>query len=150
MWTSCQISCYIIPCDIDLPCTLQDVNHLWLLFFPPNDNYMLLFSHYIVCDSLQTQVLEHNKLLCPSVSPRVCSNSCPLSQGCCLTTSPSVTPFFFCLQSFLASGSFPMSQLFAAGGQRTGTSASASVLPKNIEGWFPLGLTGLILQSKGL
>ena len=85
-----------------------------------------------------------------SLSHRVYSNSYPLSQWCHLTISPSVTPFSFCLQSFPESGSFPMSQLFASGDQSIGTSASASVLPMNIQGWFPFRLTSLILQSKGL
>ena len=83
--------------------------------------------------------------------PGVCSDSCPLSCWCHPTISSSVIPFSFYLQSFPASGSFPMSWLFTSGGQRTGVSVSASVLPGNIQGWFPLGLTGLIsLQSKGL
>ena len=83
--------------------------------------------------------------------PGVCSDSCPLSCWCHPTISSSVIPFSFYLQSFPASGSFPMSRLFTSGGQRTGVSISASVLPGNIQGWFPLGLTGLIsLQSKGL
>ena len=81
---------------------------------------------------------------------RVCSNSCQSSQWCHPTLSSSVTPFSSCLQSFPASGCFPMSQLFTLGGQRIGVSASASVIPMNIQGWFPLGLTGLILLSKGL
>ena len=82
-------------------------------------------------------------------SPRVCSNSCPLSQWCPISSS--VTPFSFYLQPFPASGSFKMNQLFASGGQSIGVLALASVLPINIQGWFPLGLTGLIsLQSKGL
>ena len=88
---------------------------------------------------------------CLSLSTGVCTNSCPLSQWCCLTVSSCIVPFSSCLQSFLASGSFPMSQLFASGSQSIGASASASVLPMNFQGWFPLGLTGLIsLQSKGL
>ena len=87
----------------------------------------------------------------PSLSPRVCSHSRPLSRWCCLTISPCAALFSFCLQSFPALGSFPMSWLFVSGGQNIGVSASASVLPVNIQGWFPLGLTGLIsLQSKGL
>ena len=87
---------------------------------------------------------------CPSLSTRVCSDSCPLSQWCCLTISSSAAPFSFCLQSFPASGSFPKSQLFASGGQSVGASASTSVLSMNIQSWFPLGLTGLIsLQSTG-
>ena len=81
----------------------------------------------------------------------VYSNSCPLSQWCHSTILSSVVPFSSCLQSFQASGSFPMSQFFASGGQSIGVSASASVLPMNIQDWFPLGLTGWIcLQSKGL
>ena len=77
-------------------------------------------------------------------SPRVCSNSCPLNQWCHPTISSSVATFSSCPQSFPASRSFPVSQLFASGGQSIGASASASVLPMNIQGWFPLGLTGLI------
>ena len=95
--------------------------------------------------------LQHTRLPCPSPSPGVCSNSCPLSQWCYLTISSSVTLFSFCLQSFPASGSFPMSRLFTSGGQSIGASASASVLPMNIQGWFLLELTGLIsLKFKGL
>ena len=94
--------------------------------------------------------LWHSRLPCPSPSPRVYSNSCPLSQWCYLTISSSATHFSFCLQSFLASGYFPMSQLFTSGGQSIGVSASASVIPMKSQGWFPLGLTGLIsLQFKG-
>ena len=88
---------------------------------------------------------------CPSLSPTVCSNSCPLSGWCHPTISFSVAPFSFCLQSFPESGSFPTSQLFTSGGQSTGASAPASVLPMNIQDWFPSGLTDLIsVQSKGL
>ena len=102
-------------------------------------------------DSLWPHGLQHTRLLCPSLSPRVCSNSCPLCQWCYPTISSSAARFSFPLQSFPASGSFPMSRLFASGGQSIGASASASVLPMNIQGWFSLGLTGLIsLQSKGL
>ena len=90
-------------------------------------------------------------LPCLSLSPRVFSNSCPFSQWCYLTISSSATFFSFYLQSFPASGYFPVSQLFASGGQSIGASASASVLPVNIQGWFSLGLTCLIfLLSKGL
>ena len=102
-------------------------------------------------DSLQLHGLQHARLLCPSPTPRAYSNSCPLSWWCHPTISSSVVPLSSCLQSLPASGSFPMSQLFASGDQSFGASASASVLPMNIQGWFPLGLTGLIsLQSKGL
>ena len=94
--------------------------------------------------------LQRSRLSCPS-SPGVCSNSCPLSQWCHSTILSSVTPFSSCLQSFSASGSFPMSQLFTSGDQSNGASASATVLSVNIQGWFPLGLTGLIfLLSRGL
>ena len=95
--------------------------------------------------------LQNTWLPCPSLSPGPCSNSCPLSQWCHSTISSSVTPFSSCPQSFPASESFPVSGLFASGGQWIVASASASVLPMNIQDWFPLGLTGLIsLLSKGL
>ena len=98
-------------------------------------------------NSLQPYGLQHTMLLCPPLSSRICSNSSPLSQWC-LTISSSDTPFSSHLQSFLTSGSFPMSQLFTSGGQSIRVSSSASVLPMN---WFLLGLTGWIsLQSKGL
>ena len=101
------------------------------------------------CPTLQPHGLQHARPPCSSLSPRVCSNSCPLSLWCYLTISSSATLFSFCLQSFPASGSFAMSPLFTSGGQSIG--ASASVFPMNIQDWFPLGLTDLIsLQSKGL
>ena len=109
------------------------------------------FSHSIVSESLQPHGLQHTRLPCPSPAPGVCSNSCPSSQWCHPTFSSSVVPFSSNLQSFPASGSFPVSQLFTSGGQNIGVSASASVLPMNIHDWFPSGWTGLIfLQSKGL
>ena len=89
--------------------------------------------------------------LASSPHPRACSYSCPLSRWCHPTISSSVIPFSSCLQSFPASGSFPVSQFFISGSQSIGASASASVLPMNIQDWFPLRLTGLnSLQSKGL
>ena len=101
-------------------------------------------------DSLQLYGLQHIRLPYPSPTPGACSNSCPLNLWCYPTISSSVVPFS-CLQSFPASGSFQMSQFFPSGGQSIGVSASASVLPMNIQDWFPLGLTGLIsLLSKGL
>ena len=104
-------------------------------------------SHSVVSDSLQPHGLQHTRLPCPSPTPRACSNSCPLSLWCHPTISPSVIPFSSHLQSFPASGSLPMSQFFTSRGQSIET--SASVLPMNIQGWYPLGLTGLIsLQSK--
>ena len=108
------------------------------------------FSHSVVPYFLQPHELQHSRLPCPSPTPGACSNSCPLSQWCHPINSTSVIPFS-CLQSFPASGSFPMSQFFASGGQSIRASALASPLPMNIQDWFPLGLTGLIsLQSKGL
>ena len=104
-----------------------------------------------VSRSLQPHWLQHARLPCPSLSPGVCSNSCLLSQWCYLTISSSVVTFFSCLQSFSASGSFPVSQFFASGGQSIGVSASASILPMNVQDWFPLGWTGWIsLLSKRL
>ena len=109
----------------------------------------LLFSHSVVSDSLRPCGLQHTRLPCPSLSPGVCPNSCPLSWWCHPTISFSVDPFSSSLRSFPASGSFQMSWLFASGGQSIGASVSASVLPVNIQGWFPLGLIGFIcLLSK--
>ena len=111
----------------------------------------MLFSHSIVSNSLWPHGLQQDRLPCPSPSPGTCSNSCPLSQWFHPRIWSSVVPLSSCLQSFLASGSFLMSQLFASGGPSIGASASASVLPVNTQDWFPLELTGLIsLQSKGL
>ena len=113
-------------------------------------HYSFQFSHSLVSDSLLPHGLQHTRPLVPHQLP-VYSNSCPLSQWCHPTISSSVIPFASCLQSFPASGSFPMSQFFASGGQSIGVSASASVLPMNIQDWFPLGWTGWIsLLSKGL
>ena len=109
------------------------------------------FSHSIMSNYLRPHGLQHSRSPCPSPTPGVYSTSCPSSRGYHPTTSSSVVPFSSCLQSFPASGSFPMSQLFASGGQSIGASASALVLPVNIKDWFPLGLTALIsLLSKGL
>ena len=110
----------------------------------------LLFSHSVESDSLRLHGLQHIRPPCTLLSPGVCSNSCPVSQWChptiifchSLLLLPSIFPI---------SGSFPTSWLFASGGWSIGASASATVLPVNIQAWFPLGLTGLIsLQSKGI
>ena len=116
----------------------------------------LLFTK--LCLTLQPHGLQHAKLFCPQLSPGVCSNSCPLSQWYYPTISSSVNSSSSCPQSFpeirlleLCPGFFPESQLFESGGQSFGASASAIVLPMNIQDWFPLGLTSWIsLQSKGL
>ena len=107
------------------------------------------FSCSVVSDSLWPQELQHSRPTCPSPTTKVYPNSCPLSQWCYLTISSSIIPFSSCLQSFPASGSFQMTQLFAWGGQSIGVSASTSVLPMNTQDWSPLEWTGWIsLQSK--
>ena len=109
------------------------------------------FSRSVMSDSLRPHESQHARSPCPSPTPRVHSNSCPLSRWCHPAISSSVVPFSSCPQSLPVSGSFPMSQLFAWGGQSTGVSASTSVLPMNTQDWFPLGWTGWIpLPSKGL
>ena len=124
---------------------------LWNLKFISLTISSVQFSHSVMSDSLWPHILQYTRPPCPSPTPRVYSNSCPWSQWCHPTISSSIVPFSSCLQSFPASGSSPMSQLFAWGGQSTGVSASASVLPMNIQDSFPLGLTGWIsLQFKGL
>ena len=107
---------------------------------------LLLFSHPVVSDSLWPHGLQHARSPCPSPSPGVCPSS--LHQWCHPAILSSNTLFSFCPQSFPVSGTFPMSHLLASGDQNTGASASASVLPVNIQGWYPLRLTGLL--SKGL
>ena len=109
------------------------------------------FSCSVVSDSLRPHGLLQARLPCPSPTPGACSNSCPSSWWCHPTISSTVVPFSSCPQFSPASGSFQMNQLFAWGGQSIGASASAVVLPMNIQNWFPLGCTGWIsLQSKGL
>ena len=114
-------------------------------------NILSQFSHSVVSNSLWPHEPQHARPPCPSPTARVYPNSCPLNWWCHPTISSSVIPFSSCPQSLPASGSFQMSQLFASGGQSIGALASVSVLPVNIQGWFPLGLTGLIsLLFKGL
>ena len=109
---------------------VQLLNHVWFLW---------------------PHILQHTRFPCPSLSPRIFSNSCPLSQWCHPTTSSSVTPFSSCPQSFSASGPFPMCWFFTLGGQSIGASASALIFHVNIQCWYLLGLTGLIFMlSKGL
>ena len=109
------------------------------------------FSRSVVSDSLHPHELQHTRPPCPWPTPGVYPNSCSLSRWCHPTIPSSVVPFSSCPQSFPASGSFQMSQLFTSGGQSIGVSASTSVLPKNTQNWSPLGWTGWIsLQSKGL
>ena len=114
-------------------------------------NHSVQFSRSVVSDSLQSHELQHARPPCPSPTPGVQSNSCPLSWWCHPAISSPVITFSSCPQSLPASESFPMSQLFTWGGQSTGVSALASVLPKNTQDWSPLEWTGWIsLQSKGL
>ena len=124
------------------------IRNVKLFFFHIPIQFSWVSQSYLI---LRPHVLKYARLPCPSPTPGACANSCPLSRWCHPTTSHSVIPFFSHLQSFPASGSFPMSQLFPSGGQSIGVSTSASVLPVNIQDWFPLGLTSWIsLQSKGL
>ena len=122
--------------------------------FPGPGNLKLTsfqFNCSVVSNSLQSHGLQHTRLPCPLPTPGAYLNSCPSRWWCHPTISSSVVPISSCLQSFPASGSFPMSQFFISCGQSIGVSASASVLPMNIQDWFPLGLTGWVsLQSKGL
>ena len=109
------------------------------------------FSRSVMSDTLQPHELQYARLPCPSPTPRVHPNPCPLSRWCHTAISSFVVPFSFCPQSFPASGSFQMNQLFASGSQSIGVSASPSVLPMNTQDWSPLGWTGWIsLQSKEL
>ena len=109
------------------------------------------FSGSVMSDSLRPHGLQHDRPPCPSQTPGVYSNSCPIGQWCYPTISSSVILFSSCLQSFPASGCFQMSQFFTSGGQSIGVSASASVLPMNIQDWFPLEWTSWTsLESKGL
>ena len=124
-------------------------DHSLKIYYPLGDSVQ--FSRSVVSDSLWPHEPQHARPPCSSSTPGVYSNSCPSRQWCHPSISPSVVPFSSCPQSFLASGSFQVSQLFASGGQTIGVSASRSVLPMNIQDWFPLGWTGWIsLQSKGL
>ena len=134
-----------LSCTIILKLFLSDL----LLFFQVSVSSVQLFN--CVRLFVKPHGLQHSRPPCSSPSPRVYSNSCLLSQWCRLTISSSVVPFSSCPQALPASGSFPMSQLFAWGGHSIGVSASASVLPVNTQEWSPLGWTGWIsLQSKGL
>ena len=123
-----------------------------LSIFPDSRGHSSVqFSCSVVSDSLWPHEPQHTRPPCPSPTPGVYPNSCPLSWWCHPTISSFVVPFSSLLKSFPASGFFQMSQLFTSGGQSIGVSASASVLPMNTQDWFPLGWTGWIsLQSKGL
>ena len=124
---------------------------MWLFLSSVLASFSVQFSCSVVSDSLQPHEPQHARPPCPSPTPGVHPNPCPLSRWCYPTISPSVIPFSSYPQSFPASGSFQMSQLFASGGQSIGVSTSTSVLPVLTQDWSPLGWTGWIsLQSKGL
>ena len=121
---------------------------LQMVLFHAFWRYMYQFSSVAQsCPTLGPHGLQHARPPCPKPTPGVYSNSCPLSLWCHPTISSSVVPFSSCLQSFPASGSFPMSQFFESGGQSIGVSASTSVLPMNTQDWSPLGWTGWISCS---
>ena len=158
MWSKSSSKCLFIvavpqtsgPYFLTTRTLQRSLSHKYVkLGCPISAVVFIQFSCSVMSDSLRPHGMQHTRLPCPSPTPGACSNSCPLSQWCHPTISSSVFPFSSCLQSFLLSGSFPMSQFFTWGGQNIG--ASASVLPMNIQDWFPLGLTGWIsFQSKGL
>ena len=135
-----------------LPPTTPD--YLWPVLYDLHSSLPdVQFSsvHSVVSDSLRPHGLQHARLPCPSPTPGACSSSCPLSRWCRPTIFSSVIPFSSCPQSLPPSGSYPMGQLFAWGGQSFGVSASTSVLPMTTQDWSPLEWTGCIsLQSKGL
>ena len=123
----------------------------FLIIYRINLHFSVQFSRSILSESLRPHESQHARPHCPSPTPRVHPNPCPLSRWCHPAISSSVVPFSSCPQSLTASGSFPMSQFFTWGGQSIGVSASASVLPMNTQDWSPLGWTGWIsLQPKGL
>ena len=134
-----------------LPYLSRTIPQRYLKRLYPRLKSSVQFSRSVVSDSLQPHKPQDTRPPCPSPTPGVHPNPCPLSWWCHPTISSSVIPFFSCLQSFLVSGSFQMSQLFESGGQSIGISASKSVLPMNTQDLSPLGWTGWIsLQSKGL
>ena len=135
--------------DLYRPSDIFVLSRFVVAFLPRSSSVQ--FCRSVVSDSLQPHGLQHASLPCPSTMPGTYSNSRASRRWCSSTISSSVVPFSSCLQSFPTSGSFPMSRFFTSGGKSTGVSASPSVLPMNIQDWFPLGWTGWIpLRSKGL
>ena len=147
-WNSTLGSSYVISKLTPLNSSFHNSGSIFYIYI-----YVMSvqFCHSVMSDSLRPHGLQHARFLCPSPTPRACSNSCALSWWWHATISSSIVPFSSCLQSFPASGSFQMSHFLASGGQSIGISASASVLLLNIQDWFPLALTGWIsLLYKGL
>ena len=154
----CSFTCFLIKVasSFYFDCTFLLLNYWktlrvhWCTLIKLSPVGIVLFRPSVMSNFLQPHGMQHPRLSCPSPSPRVCSYSCPLSRWCHPTISPSVVLFSSCPQSLPASGSFPASWLFACSGQSVGASVLASVLPMNIQDWFPLGLPGLMLQLQGL
>ena len=136
-WVSCIASRFFIVLTDQKP-TVRKKSH-WINIFMLTP---VQFSRSVISDSLWHHEPQHTRPPCLSLTPRVYPNPCPLSQGCHLTISSSAVPFSSCPQSFPVSGSFQMSQLFTSGGQSIEVSDSTSVLPVNIQDWFPLRWTG--------
>ena len=159
---SCHLTSALVPGPKAHPCSSlglryspakwkEGTQYFLTLTMHPHHFSSVQFSHSVVSNSLRPHEPQHASTPCPSPTPRVYPNSCPLSQWYHPIISSSVVPFSSCLQSSLASGSFQMSQLFASGGQSIAVSASTSVPPMNTQDWSNLGWTGWIsLQSKGL
>ena len=146
LWEFCHSYLSFSICNAFLNFLSQTANNTFSLSLASRNLILILFlfSHPVVSNSLQPHGLQHARPLCTSPSPEVCSSSCPLHQWCHLFISSSDAHFSFCPQFFQASGTFTMSQLFTFDNQTTGVATSASVLPQSMQGWFPLGLTGLI------
>ena len=140
-WTRCVTDFHFHFFTFRLENMMTEIRNLMGL---PRWRSVSQLSRSVLSDSLWPHEPQHARLPCPSSTPGACLLSCSLSQWCHPTISSSVVPFSSCLQSLTASGSFPMSQFFESGDQRIGVSASASVLPMNIQDWFPLGWTGWI------
>ena len=146
-WNSTLGPSYVIPKLTPLNSSFHDSGSIFYIYIHVMS---VQFRHSVMSDSLRPHGLQHARFPCPSPTPRACSNSCASSWWWHATISSSIVPFSSCLQSFPASGSFQMSHFLASGGQSIGISASALVLPLNIQDWFPLGWTDLIsLLSKG-
>ena len=132
-----------------VPLCFTKIHQKWILCRKGCHALRVQFSHSVVSNSLRPHESQHSRPPCPSPTPRVYSNSCPSSRWCHPAISSSVVPFSSCPQSLPVSGSFPMSQLFTWGGQSSGVSASASVLPMNTQDWFPLSSSVYIQSSDG-
>ena len=142
---------YSYKCILYANINLSSIKFTQVIKLTLHANSSVQFSQSVMFDSLWPHGLQHARPPCPSPTPRVYSNSCPLTQWCLSTISFSIAPFSPCLQSFPASGSFQMSQVFTSGCESIGVSASASALPMNTQDWSPLGWTCWIsLQSRGL